>query len=93
MNMNLEKAKEEFERNKIMPAPDYVHDTIRLASTFLDAGKDLEAGKLLDILAKVGNTGYRTAFNVLARDYGTGRIERAHKRAWEEEMLSCRRRR
>lgn len=76
-----------------MSAPDYVHQTIRLTSTFLDADKDLEAGKLLMLLEKTGTIGYRTAFNVLSKDYGVGRIERACKKAQEDELLSCNRKR
>ncbi len=74
-----------------MPAPAYVNQTIRLAATFLDADKDAEAGRLLRLLEDVGIIEGKVAFNVLAREYGAGRIERAIHSAVENERLSCRR--
>lgn len=71
--------------------PEYVDQTIRLASAFLDANKDIEAGRLLRLLNDADYVGYRVVYNILIKQYGVTRIENAEIHAIESEALKCKR--
>lgn len=71
--------------------PKYVDKTIELASAFFDAEQDLEAGKLIRMVSELDHVSYRAIFNVLANNYSLGRVDRAERKAIEDEIRRCER--